>query len=59
MENTLVVVPVTTYDHIVDHDWSVGVTRFILYKFVSKIVIFHGEHVGGDTDRGVSDFYLV
>ena len=37
----------TTPDHVVDHDWSVGVNRLRSYIWVSKVFISHGEHLGG------------
>ena len=44
----------TTPDHVVDHDWSVGVTRLSSYIWVSKVVIFHREY-GGGADDGTGD----
>ena len=48
MENTLVavpvVVPMTEPDHVVDHKWSIGVPELSSYTWLSKGVIFQGEH---------------
>ena len=42
---------VTTPDHMVDHDWQVGVPRLSYpYNWVSKGVILHEEQVGGGAD---------
>ena len=38
---------VTTPVHVVDHNWLVGVPRVRYYIWVSKTVIFRGEHIGG------------
>ena len=47
---------VTTPDHMVDHDWSVGVPRLgYPYIWVSNGVIFHREHVGGGAGCGTGD----
>ena len=51
----LVVVPVTTLDHVVDHNWSVGVPRLGKYIWVSKYAIFREKHVAGGTSRGADD----
>ena len=51
----LVVVPVTTLDHVVDHNWSVGVPRLDKYILVSKYAIFRGEHVAGGASRLAGD----
>ena len=46
----------TTSDHMVDHDWSVGVPRLSYpYIWVSNGVIFHREHVGGGAGCGTGD----
>ena len=50
----LMVVPVTTADHVVDHKWSVGVPELSSYIWLSKGVIFQGEHFGG-ASYGSSD----
>ena len=36
----LVVVSVTTADHVVDHKWSIGVPELSSYTWLSKGVIF-------------------
>ena len=47
---------VTTPDHMVDHDWQIGVPRLSYpYNWVSKGVIFHKEQVGGGADGGTDD----
>ena len=47
---------VTTSDHMVDHDWQIGVPRLSYpYNWVSKGVIFHKEQVGGGADGGTDD----
>ena len=51
----LVVMRVTTPDHLVDHKWSIGVPRLSSYIWISNDVIFQGEHFGGGADRGASD----
>ena len=43
----LVLIPVTSPDHVVDQKWSLGVPRLSLYILVSEKVIFLGEHNGG------------
>ena len=59
MKNKLVVVlmviPMTSPDHVVDHKWSVGVLRLSSYLWVSIFVIFQGEHFGGGADGGAGD----
>ena len=51
----LVVVRVTTPDHLVDHKWSIGVPRLSSYIWISNDVIFQGEHFGGGADRDAGD----
>ena len=48
----LVVMWVTTPDHVVDHKWSIEVPRLSSYIWISNDVIFQGEHFGGGADRG-------
>ena len=46
----------TTPNHMVDHDWSVGLPKLSYpYTWVSKVIIFHREQVGGGADCGISD----
>ena len=46
----------TTPNRMVDRDWSVGVPRLSYQDiWVSNVVIFHGEHVGGGAGCGTSD----
>ena len=40
----LVVMPVTTFDHVVDHNWSVGVPGLILCVLAPKGIIFLKEN---------------
>ena len=51
----LVVSPVTTDDHVVDHKWSVGVPGLSSYIWVSIVVIFQEEHVCGAAGRNAGD----
>ena len=47
---------ITTPNHMVDHDWSVGLPKLSYpYTWVSKVIIFHREQVGGGADRGIGD----
>ena len=52
----LMVVPMTSPDHVVDHKWSVGVLRLSSYLWVSIFVIFQ-EHFGGGADGGAGDHF--
>ena len=47
---------VTTPDHMVDHDWSVGVPR-LSYSYIwgPKGVIFNEEHLGRGAGCGTGD----
>ena len=47
----------TTSDYVVDHKWSVGVPRLSSNIWVSKDVIFQGEHIDGDA--GGADDHMV
>ena len=51
----LIVVPVTTPKHVVDHKWSIEVPEQSEYTWVSVGVFFLGEYVGGGAGGGAGD----